>query len=104
MEYFKISDFRGGNPYIKRDSVTTAGTKETLNINTALGEVNAHTGTVSNLSTVANLYVELSSDGTTFTDSVILYPQTSLDLEREDVHSIRLDASMNATPYQVIAH
>lgn len=104
MEYFKIQDFRAGNPYVKQDTIAVAGTKETLNVNDELSGLNAHTGTILNISTTAELYVELSSDGTTFTDTITLYSQTALDLEDEDVHSIRLDASLNGTPYMVIAH
>ncbi len=98
-----LAEYHEGNPYVRRNSITAAGTPETFNINVVIGE-NAHTGTVSNTSVASDLYVELSSDGTTFTDSIILYPQQGLDLEDEDVHSIRIDASANATPYQIIAH
>ena len=97
LKYFK------GNPYVKRDAIAVAGTSVTLNMYAYLGN-NAHTGTISNLSATANLLVELSTDGVIFTDAILVYPQQGLDLEDEDVHSVRIDASANATPYQVIAH
>jgi hypothetical protein len=96
LKYFK------GNPYVKR-SATVAGAPITLNIHEYL-EDNAHTGGVQNLSATADLLVSLSSDGDIFTDTVLVYPQITLDLEDEDVHSIIIDASANATPYQVVAH
>lgn len=99
----KTIKYSAGNPFVQRDVVAVAGVPVILNINTVIGS-NAHTGTVSNLSAIADLFVELSSDGVTFTDNILLSPQLSLDLEGEDVHSVRLDASANATPYQVIAH
>lgn len=98
-----LADYNEGNPYTIRSSISVAGTAETFDINLVINK-NAHTGTVSNASAAANLYVELSSDGITFADSIILYPQQDLDLEDEDVHSVRLDASANATPYQIVAH
>jgi len=99
----KIKKYSSGNPYVSRATVPVAGTPITLNINAVIG-TNAHSGTVANLSAVANLFVRLSSDGTTFTDNIVLYPQQALDLGDEDVHSVRLDASANNTPYQAVAH
>lgn len=92
-----------GNPYVKNDAVEVAGIKVTLEINASLGH-NVHSGTVQNLSTEADLFVEVSNDGIIFTDAATLYPQQTLKLNHEDVHTIYLDASANATPYQVVAH
>lgn len=99
----KTIKYSAGNPFVRRNTVAVAGVPVTLNINAVIGS-NAHTGTVSNLSAAADLFVELSSDGVTFADNILVPPQISLDLEGEDVHSIRLDASANVTLYQVIAH
>lgn len=99
----ELADYYEGNPFVERDSVAVAGTPVTINLFSELG-TKAHTGTIQNLSAAADLYVELSTDGITFTDSAIVYPQQYIDIEDEDVHTTRLDASANATPYQVLAH
>jgi len=99
----KVLKYFEGNPYVKRGAIAVVGTSVTLDIHEVIGD-NAHTGGVQNLSASANLLVALSSDGITFTDEVLVYPQITLDLEDEDVHSVRLDASANATQYQVVAH
>jgi hypothetical protein len=104
MQYYEPPlAYNVGEPYVKEGEIEESGTPVTLDVNATLGG-NAHSGSVVNLSTKWDLYVELSQDGVVFADQATLLPQKAVDLDKEDVHSIRIDAQRNHVKYQVVAH
>lgn len=100
--YFPATYF-SGKPYVKEDTVATAGTPVVLDVRGFLG-TNAHTGTIENRSGAETLYVYLSDDGETYTEKIPIEAAQGLNLENEDVALIKIDASADNTPYFVFAH
>lgn len=107
-EYFKQKDFTflTGRPYVSETTVAAAGTPNTERIVTdpvqGLGR-NAHTGYIIN-DGPGSLLVRLSNDGATFAPVQTVIPNQILDLTGEDVHTVQIDASANATAYRLALH
>ena len=93
FEYFKQKDisFLSGRPFVDEANVV-AGTPVIELIVTdpvqGLGR-NAHTGFIVN-DGPNNLQVELSNDGVTFAPIITVIPNQILDLDKEDMYTIRL--------------
>jgi len=104
-EYSKQKDisFLSGRPFVDNNINVVAGTPRTDLIVTdpvqGLGR-NAHTGFIIN-DGPNNLQVELSNDGATFAPIITVIPNQILDLDKEDMYTIRLSvpgvAPANAT-------
>ena len=105
FEYFKQKDisFLSGRPFVANNINVVAGAAVTELIVTdpvqGLGR-NAHTGFIVN-DGPNNLQVELSNDGVTFAPFITVIPNQILDLDKEDMYTIRLSvpgvAPANAT-------
>lgn len=105
FEYLKQRDivFLASRPFVDNNINVVAGTPRTELIVTdpvqGLGR-NAHTGFIIN-DGPNNLQVELSNDGSTFAPFITVIPNQILDLDQEDMHTIRLSvpgvAPANAT-------
>lgn len=102
VEHIRPAFFEG-KPFTKQDTVTTAGEPEVLDVREFLGS-NAHTGTIENRSDAETLYVYLSDDAETYTDAIPIEAAQGLNLEKEDVAIIKIDASADNTPYFIFAH
>lgn len=107
-EYLKQKDFTflSGRPYVRETTVAVAGTPNTENIVTdavqGLGR-NAHTGYII-CDGPGNLRVELSNDGTNFAPFITVIPNQILDLDQEDLHTIRIDTTVGGTAYRLAVH
>jgi hypothetical protein len=90
-------DFTTGNPYVEEKTITTAGTAEDVDINTALGR-NAHHGFVKALSTNTDeMKVKFSSDASTYTANYLsdLQKNQSFDLDGMDIDTLRIDSAVS---------
>lgn len=94
FEYFKQKDisFLSGRPFVANNVNVTLLNPVTELIVTdpvqGLGR-NAHTGFIIN-DGPNNLQVELSNDGVTFAPPITVIPNQILDLDKEDMYTIRL--------------
>jgi len=100
-DYFAPPDYIPGHPYFS-EGVLTAGQPVELDIRSYLG-FNAHTGTVVNKGP-GNLYVQISSDGTNYSDVITIEEFRAISLNREDVYKIKLDTDTDGCSYMVVAH
>jgi len=107
FEYFKQKDisFLSGRPFVDEANVVL-GTPRTVLIVTdpvqGLGR-NAHTGFIVN-DGPNNLQVELSNDGVTFAPLITVIPNQILDLDKEDMFSIRLNVAAGNANFRLAVH
>lgn len=98
----KLADFKEGNPFITTGAVAVPGTTVDVDVRGTLGR-NAHDGIITNLGVgIGILHVYFSNDGTTFTTGFKrINPFGVLNLENEDVDTLRLDTDVGGTQYEI---
>lgn len=98
--------FLKGRPYVRETNVAVAGVPNIELIVTdpvqGLGR-NAHTGYII-CDGPGNLLIRLSNNGTTFAPIQTIIPNQILNLDTEDIFTISVDASVNATKYRMAVH
>lgn len=108
FEYLKQRDisFLSSRPYVSETTVAVVGVPNTENIVTdpvqGLGR-NAHTGYII-CDGPGNLRVRLSNDGINFAPIITVIPNQLLDLDKEDIHTVTIDATINVTAYRLAIH
>jgi hypothetical protein len=90
-----------GNPFVSNTTVAVAGTPNNEEVYAGLGR-NGRKGTLRHNGASGILSVETSHDGTTFADAIPLGPGDVLKFDGDDIHTIRIDADTNGTPYVLI--
>jgi len=96
-----VTSFAEGLPYVEKGKIGTS--YEEFDVREGL-EFNAHSGEVYNRSDTNNLFVKLSSDRKNYSDEIMLGTKDALDLENEDVASIKIKSEGANTPYQIVLH
>ena len=90
-----------GNPYVNRGIVASAGTPVELDVHATLGR-NAQNGWIANMGTTAGVLKVYNYDGKewTLTDYTIA-PDGIENLEKCDIHSLRIDSDVDGTTFEV---
>lgn len=107
FEYFKQKDisFLSGRPFVDEGNVVLGVPVIELIVTDpvqGLGR-NAHTGFIVN-DGPNNLQVELSNDGVNFAPIITVIPNQILDLDKEDMYTIRLSAAAGNANYRLAVH
>lgn len=89
-----------GNPKKYEGSIATAGSPATLDINTDLGR-NSGDGYIVN-DGPGDLQVDISKDGSTFTENITVKLDEVLDLSGLNIDTIKIDATVNGTAYRCL--
>jgi len=88
------------NPKKYEGTVAIAGTPVTLPVNTNLGR-NSGDGYIVN-DGPGDLQVDLSFDGVTYETDITIKKDEILDLGGLNIHTIKIDATVNGTAYRAL--
>jgi len=88
------------NPKKYEGTVATVGTPVTLNVNTDLGR-NSGDGYIV-CDGPGGLEVDISYDGATFEENITVKKDEILDLGGLNIHTIKIDATVNGTAYRCL--
>jgi len=88
------------NPKKYEGTVATVGVPVTLNVNTDLGR-NSGDGYIV-CDGPGDLEVDLSYDGTTYEENITVKKDEILDLGGLNIHTIKIDATVNGTAYRCL--
>lgn len=100
-DYFIEPDYAVGKPFVAEGTIDPDETV-ILDVRGYLG-YNAHTGRIVNKGP-GKLYVYISADGETFSDSIELEDSQTVSLFKEDVWKIKLETDTAGNSYLVVAH
>lgn len=102
-DFYKNRDFvyKTGLPYISETTVAVAGVPNTENVSVSMGK-KAVTGYIVN-DGPGNLLVQISVDGTTYSNIFTMIPNQTVNFA-EELFSMIIDASVNATAYRLNLH